>query len=148
MSNRAVKYILIASLSFNLAFVSLGIYKRFIEEKKGNVIETKKGSLSELSSDNRREVEKIIDKFNKKMVNYRSEILDKRIDIIQEMGNPEFTSESVKSKIQELNKIENEMNDVFIDTLVDISSAISQKNWLKFLYNLSRSWFFSGIETD
>lgn len=71
-------------------------------------------------------------------------MLEKRIDIIELLGDPEYETEILEEKLLELNDIENELNYEFVSTLLEVSAVMDPDQWLKFLYNLSRSWFFSG----
>jgi len=147
MKNNFFKYILIASLSFNIAFIGMGLYKKISGRKIEELKKPTGELLLKLEKSDKGKLNKIISEFQRQLVSFRSDILDKRIEIIQELGDPEFTIENVKKKIDELNDIENELNYSFMDTLIEISSVIGQNQWLKFLYNLSEKWFFSGMKS-
>lgn len=147
MKSKFTRYILVASISFNIAFIGMGIYKKFLSVKTDGLKQKTDTYSFKFSREKQKKMEDIISEFKRALIGFRSDILDKRIEIIQELGNPEFTLKSVKSKIKELTETERRLNYAFLDTLIEISSVLDQKQWLKFLYNLSEDWFFSGMST-
>ncbi|MCK5220317.1 MAG: hypothetical protein KAR14_01950 [Candidatus Aminicenantes bacterium] len=60
------------------------------------------------------------------------------------LGDPEFMAETLEEELLRLNDIEAELNNAFVSTLLEISTVLDQGQWIKFLYNLSKGWFFSG----
>ncbi len=69
-------------------------------------------------------------------------ILGKRIAIVEAMGDPEFDPEDVKTKTGELNELENQLNLVFVNSLIEITNVLDNQQRLNFLIKLSRNWFF------
>lgn len=64
------------------------------------------------------------------------------MDIIDELGDPASNLENIKTKIDELNKLENRLNLEFVDTMVRVTNILDSKQRLDFLYKLSENWFF------
>lgn len=146
MKKEWIKLFLIASLAFNIAFLSMVIYKKFGTEKNAPDVDILTNDNIELSDKQKIELSKIIGSFRVELTSYKSEILEKRIDIIESFGNPEFSVENIMEDISLLNEIENKLNTGFAMTLIEINSILDSKQWLKLLYTLSRNWFFSGME--
>ena len=145
MKKEWIKLFLIASLAFNIAFVSMLIYKKFGTEKSTPDVDTLINDSIELNDKQKIDLSKIIGSFRATLTSYKSEILEKRIDIIESFGDPEFSVDKIMEDINFLNEIENKLNDSFAMTLIEINSALDSKQWLKLLYTLSRNWFFSGM---
>jgi len=55
---------------------------------------------------------------------YKQEILEKRIDIIDELGDPSFDPQTITTRTDELNQLENELNLLFVDTLIRINALL------------------------
>ncbi len=147
MKKEWIKLFLIASLAFNIAFVSMVIYKKFGTEKSTPYVDTMTIDNIELNAKQKIDLSKIIGSFRATLTSYKSDILEKRIDIIESFGNPEYRVEKIIEDINLLNEIENKLNTGFAMTLIDINSILDSKQWLKFLYSLCRNWFFSGMES-
>lgn len=144
MKKETVKFFLIASLALNLAFIGAGIYRW--ADRAGSVELKKEGILQpyKLNGDQKKSMEDIVTSFRVKLAGNKGDVLEKRIDIIELLGNPEFETEALEDKLLELNEIENELNYEFVSTLLEINRIMDPEQWLKFLYNLSKSWFFAG----
>jgi Spy/CpxP family protein refolding chaperone len=139
-----LKLVLAASLALNLAFTAPYVYNKFFAKhvKSQQVKETKlKESLS-LRPEQKQQLDTIIKSFRLNMMKYKRDILEKRIAIIDELGDPDFDPEVITTRTNELNKLENELNLMFVDNLVQINSLLEPKQRLQFLYRLSRNWFF------
>lgn len=139
-----LKLVLAASLALNLAFTAPYVYNKFFAKhvKSQQVKETKlKESLS-LRPEQKQQLDTIIKSFRLNMMKYKRDILEKRIAIIDELGDPDFDPEVITTRTNELNKLENELNLLFVDNLVQINSLLEPKQRLQLLYRLSRNWFF------
>lgn len=147
MKREWIKILLIASLAFNIAFVSMAIYKRAGAIKSAQVVDIEAKNNFNLEKGQKEELLKIMGSFRAVLTSHKSDILEKRIDIIEGFGDPEFSTKSIMEDINLLNEIENKLNTDFAKTLFDINSILDSKQWLKFLYGLSRSWFFTGMDT-
>lgn len=141
VQNKWVKIILVASLAFNLAFVSTTIYRKFTTPRKntGKLI-CKEDFI--LKKEQKEQIRRIIKKFRISLLDYKQDILDKRISIIEAMSDTEFNLEDIEKKIEELNERENQLNLLFVDTLIRINALLEPGQRLNFLYKLSQNWFF------
>ncbi len=141
MQNKWVKIILVASLAFNLAFVSTAVYRKFFAPRKitGKLICKEDFKLKE---EQKEQIRRIIKKFRISLSDYKQDILDKRISIIEAMSDTEFNLEDIEKKTEELNERENQLNLLFVDTLIRINAILEPEQRLNFLYKLSQNWFF------
>ena len=141
MQNKWLKIILVASLAFNLAFVSTAVYRKFLapRQKPGKLICEE--SLK-LKQEQKEKIKRIIKKFRISLLDYKQDILDKRIAIIEAMSDTEFNLEDIEKKTKELNERENQLNLLFVDTLIRINDLLEPEQRLNFLYKLSQNWFF------
>lgn len=141
MQNKWVKIILVASLAFNLAFVFTAVYRNFIapHKKPGKLI--CKEDLK-LKKEQKEKIKRIIKEFKISLLDYKQDILDKRIAIIEAMGDTEFNLQDIEKKTKELNERENQLNLLFVDTLIRINALLEPGQRLNFLYKLSQNWFF------
>ena len=98
--------------------------------------------IPDLSETQRSEMRKIIKEFKITLSEYKNQILAKRIDIIDELSNPDFNIEDLKKSTEELNKNENELNLYFVESLGKISSIMNPEQRMKLLIKFSRHWFF------
>jgi len=141
MQNKWVKIILVASLAFNLAFISTAVYRNFFAPH-----ETHRKSICnediKLNKEQKEKIKHIIKKFRISLMDYKQDILDKRIAIIEAMGDTEFNLEDIEKKTEELNQRENQLNLLFVDTLIRINALLEPGQRLNFLYKLSQNWFF------
>jgi len=141
MPNKWVKIILVASLAFNLAFLSTAVYRNFIAPRKNPGKSICKEDLK-LQEEQKGKIKQIIKKFKIGILDYKQEILDKRIAIIEAMADTEFNLEDIEKKTKELNERENQLNLLFVDTLIRINALLEPEQRLNFLYKLSQNWFF------
>lgn len=144
MKKEFIKTILAASLALNLAFVSAGIYRIAKSDKKVETPGSAPATRYELSEDQQKKLDEVVKNFRVRLSDNKSEVLEKRIDIVELLGDPDFKTETLEEKLLELNNIEGELNYEFVSTLMEISLVLDHGQWLTFLYNLSKGWFFSG----
>jgi Spy/CpxP family protein refolding chaperone len=150
MKNKWVKIILVASLALNLAFVSAAIYKHFAfvhrERNKEIIQKSKPETIVEtdfdLNADQKEKIKKALKTFELKLMEYKQNILDQRISIIEAMSDTDFNLQDIESKTQQLNKLENELNLLFVDALIQVNTLLEPRQRLNFLYKLSKNWFF------
>ncbi len=144
MKKEFIKIALVASLALNLAFISAGFYRL---AKSGNNVETQEsgtGARYKLNEDQQKKIDEVVKNFRLRLVENKSDVLEKRIDIIELLGNPEFKTETLEEELLKLNDIEGELNYEFVSTLLEIGVVLDRVQWLEFLYDLSKGWFFSG----
>jgi Spy/CpxP family protein refolding chaperone len=141
VQNKWLKIILVASLAFNLAFVSTAVYRKVFTpgQKPGKSI--CKEDLK-LKKEQKEKFKRIIKEFRINLSDYKQDILDKRIAIIEAMSDTEFNLEDIEKKTKELNERENQLNLLYVDTLIRISDLLEPEQRLNFLYKLSPNWFF------
>jgi Spy/CpxP family protein refolding chaperone len=149
MKSKWIKILLIASLALNLAFLSTLAYRRLIalkhfhhdKEINSPMAQIIENDL-ELKKDQKEEIRKIIKEFELKLMDYKQQILDQRIDIVETMGDPDFNLQDLELKTSELNKLENQLNLTFVDALTRINTLLEPQQRMNFLYKLSKQWFF------
>lgn len=139
-----VKLVLAASLALNLAFAGPYIYNNVFgkgkQEETAKEIKLKTGL--NLREEQKQQLDKIIKTFKLSLLEYKQDILEKRIAIIDELGDPEFDPDTITARTNELNKLGNKLNLLFVDTLVQINALLEPEQRLKFLYRVSKNWFF------
>lgn len=137
---------LIASLALNIVFfIKINDSKKTEPNqiKKANTFKKPKiKGISGLSKTQKSELRKIIKEFKIALSEYKDQILSKRIDIIDELSNPDFSIEDLKKATIELNKSENQLNLYFVESLGKISTVMNDKQRIKLLIKFSRFWFF------
>jgi len=142
MNNKWLKIVLTASLAFNLAFISTSIYRKFIASPAITQEEIPAENDIKLKSNQKEEIHKIIKEFKINLLEFKQDILDKRIAIIESMGDTEFDMDVIENRTNQLNQLENRLNLLFVDTLIRITALLEPEQRLTFLYKLSKNWFF------
>lgn len=145
MKNKWMKIILVASLALNLAFVSTAIYREVTQRSKAGKEHKHEMTFHpefNLDPDQKEKIKKIMREFKVNLLEYKTDILDKRIGIIEAMSETEFNPDDIEAKTKELNRLENELNVLFVEALIQINALLEPEQRLKFLYRLSRNWFF------
>lgn len=148
MKNKGLKILLVASIALNLAFFSgLGIKKFLNRDKKQETVLNFRIDL-DIHQNQKKHLDTIIKQFRLRFIKSKQDILEKRIEIIEELSDPEVDFGVLKTKTQELNKYENQMNNTFIETLININNLLDEKQRLSFLLKLSQNWFFMEETAD
>lgn len=142
MSNKGLKIVLIASIALNLAFVSGFALKNFMPNSKTTPAETEIGLDLNIQPDQRKTLNQIFSQFRLQTIKFKQDILEKRIEIIEELSNPDVDFQLLNAKTQELNEYENLMNATFVEILVRINNLLDERQRLSFLFKLSQNWFF------
>ncbi len=146
MNNKWLKLILVASLAVNLAFISTAVYQKFntdISQNKRIAPPPKAPPPNlKLSEEQRRDIWKIMKGFKMDMLQYKQDVLDKRIAIIEAMSDEEFNPEEIEKKTAELNELENKLNFIFVEALVQVNNILDSQQRLNFLLRMSKDWFF------
>ncbi len=146
---------LIASLALNIVFF-LKLAQRSSPEadtnhlpgsatEKTDQIRDRNSVLNEipdLTMQQKLEIKKILKTYEIELSDYKDQILAKRIDIIDELGNPEFSIENLKTVTTELNQIENQFNLFFVQSIGKMSAVMNTEQRIKLLLKFSRYWFF------
>jgi Spy/CpxP family protein refolding chaperone len=141
MRGKWIKLILVVSLAANCAFIASLTYKKYFY-KSSKPERRPHFKESSLSDDQKQKIRAIVKKFRVDLIKYKEDIIEKRINIIDQLGDPEFDPETINSLTDELNVLENQLNVVFIDTLIQTINHLSAEQRLNFLLRISKNWFF------
>ena len=152
MKTKGLKFILVASLALNLAFVSTILYQKIIDrsQDKKTAFEQEQKRHEEmmlkthfnLKDEQKEQIKKIIREFKINLMKYKQDILDNRIAIIEALGETEFNIEDIETKTKLLNRLESELNLLFVEALMRINALLEPEQRLSFLYEIGRNWFF------
>ena len=149
MNNKKwIAFLLTVSLALNLAFLAALVYKRTLHKKSVPRPLMEMKNDFRLSAEQEKQVGEIIHKFKINSLLSKEDIRDKRVEIIEELGNPACDSQKVTSLTGELNNLENQLNRDFIATLLKINEILEPGQRLNLLYRLSRNWFFFNREPE
>ncbi|MFH2108336.1 MAG: periplasmic heavy metal sensor [Chrysiogenia bacterium] len=128
------------SLALNLAFLAAYTFKNIARHRPVPPSELK--SDFGLKAEQETKIREIVRKFKINSILFKEDILDKRVEIVEELGNPLYDAEKIARKTEELNQLENQLNRDFIAALLKINDILESDQRLSMLYNLSRNWFF------
>ena len=138
--NKWLKVILIASLAFNIAFVVKLFEKK--PRRRGTYRNEQLLDKIELSKDQRDQLDQVFKDFKINLLEFRQAILEKRVDIIEELGNPDINGETLRQQINELNEFENQTNFAFVRVLLHISNILNDTQRIDFLHQLGQRWYY------
>ena len=141
-NSRRMTFLLVVSLALNLAFLAALVYKRSLRNKNVPMPPLEMKNDFNLSAGQEKQVREIIHKFKINSLLAKEDIRDKRVEIIEELGNPACDPQKVNSQNEELNGLENQLNRDFIAALLKINEMLEPDQRLNLLYSLSRNWFF------
>jgi Spy/CpxP family protein refolding chaperone len=147
MNKKWINILLVASLALNLAFVSTLVYRKLSHHKIEKIelkspVENIIENDLDLKNEQKADIKKIMKQFELKLFEYKQNILDQRIAIIEGMSDPDLNLQDIDAKTTQLNKLENELNLLFVDTLIQVNALLEPQQRLNFLYKLSKPWFF------
>ncbi len=132
--------LLVVSLALNLAALAAFAYHRLQPRRLPPPPEFKSDFGLDSGQDAR--VREIVRKFKINSILYKEDILDKRVEIAEELGSATGDREMIAKKTEELNGLENQLNRDFISALLAISDTLKPEQRLNMIYRLSRNWFF------
>jgi uncharacterized membrane protein len=138
--SKIISLLLTVSLALNLAFLAGFVYRKVRRHHPTPPLEFK--SDFGLKADQEAKVRKIVRKFKINSILFKEDILDKRVEIVEELGNPLGDPEKIAKKTEELNQLENQLNRDFIAALLKINDVLEPEQRLNMIYGLSRNWFF------
>lgn len=144
IKSKWLKVFLAGSLALNLAFIITFTHRYFDQpgKKPPGIKDVAFDTSLGLTPEQKEHIGTITDDFKEKLVDFKHQMLEKRMDIFDELGDPEFDLDSVNVKVAELNELETNLNVVFVDALVSITNILDGRQRITFLYKLSRHWFF------
>ena len=138
--------LLIVSLALNLALLAGLAYNRLQRHAPAPPPEFR-GDL-DLAPGQDARVREIVRKFKINSILFKEDILEKRVEIIEELGNPLGDPEKITAKTEELNALENQLNRDFIAALLKINDVLEPQQRPNMIYHLSRNWFFFKRGTE
>ena len=147
-NSKWLTFLLAVSLALNLAFLTALVYRK-VHNKKGGIrppLEMKNDFR--LAAGQEKQLREIIHKFKINSLLSKEDIRDKRVEIIEELGNPACDPKNVNKRTEELNQLENQLNLDFIAALLQIIDILEPSQRLNLLYQLSRNWFFFDREPE
>lgn len=147
-NNKIVTFLLTISLALNLAFLAALVYKRVLHKKEVKRPPFEMKNDFHLATGQEKKVREIIHKFKINSLLAKGDIRDKRVEIIEEMGNSACDPQKVNNLTDELNLLENQLNRDFIAALLKINIILDPSQRLDLLYHLSRNWFFFNREPE
>ncbi len=133
---------LLVSLAVNLALVASLIYGRIEARRPPSLPPPHFRNDFQVPPEKRQQVHSLIHGFRIRSLELKEEILTKRVEIIEELGNPDSNPDTIKIKTAELNQLESQLNDAFINILQQISDLLDPGQRLNLLYRLGQNWFF------
>ena len=140
--NRALVLILILSAALNLAFIASRIYSKFVPLRPPAPPAFEFQTGFRIDPAQKEKVDELLRKFKIDSIAFKEDIVGKRIEILEELGNPGYDVNRVREKTGELNQIEARLNDRFINVLLEINDALTPGERLELLYQLSTNWYF------
>ena len=141
MKIRWLILLLVASIAFNLAFIISGLTQKSPSPENrtpGNGLQV---TDLNLNPDQREMLKSIIKKSRLDLSKFKQDILEKRIEIVEELSKADYDPETLKNKTDELNQLENTMNHLFIDTLIQANNLLHPDQRLSFMVGLGKNWF-------
>jgi hypothetical protein len=138
--NKILGWVLTVSLALNLAFAAAFVYRKIRHHSRTEPMGFKSDFGLKAGQDAR--VREIVRKFKINSILFKEDILDKRVEIVEELGNPLCDPEKIAQKTEELNQLENQLNRDFIAALLKINDVLDPEQRLNMIYGLSRNWFF------
>lgn len=139
--NKVITLLLTVSLALNLAFLAAFVYRKAVRRHHPAPPVDFRSDFG-LKADQEARVREIVRKFKINSIMFKEDILDKRVEIVEELGNPLGDAAKIAAKTEELNKLENQLNRDFIAALLKINDILEPSQRLNMIYGLSRNWFF------
>jgi len=141
-NSKLTSFVLAVSLALNLAFLAALVYKKTVHEKNAARPLREMKSDFQLTAGQEKRMRDIVRKFKIDSLLAKEDIRDKRVEIIEELGNPDCDPDAVHGLTGELNQLENRLNSDFVAALLKINEILEPSQRLNLLYRLSRNWFF------
>jgi Spy/CpxP family protein refolding chaperone len=138
--SKIIGLLLTVSLALNLAFLAAFAYRKIRHHHSAPPMEFR-GDFG-LKADQQAKVRDIVRKFKINSILFKEDILDKRVEIVEEFGTPLCDPQKIAKRTEELNQLENQLNRDFIAALLKINDLLEPEQRLNMIYGLSRNWFF------
>ena len=93
-----LKLFLVISLAVNLTIAAPYLYRKLIskEGKPSRLMEISSGL--DLKDEQKEKIDAIVKEFKLNLMQFKQDILEKRIDIIDELGDPEFDPADITAR--------------------------------------------------
>ncbi len=96
MKKEIIRIILAGSLALNLAFAGAGIYRLVKKDRPSNLKKPEVNRTYNIRQEQKAKIDEIVKNFRVKLAGNKSEILEKRIDIIELLGDPGSRPKTLK----------------------------------------------------
>ena len=136
------KIVLAASLAFNIAFVASAVHRTLKWRQHMAERHQMPAANLALEQEQKEELEAIIRDFRIELLQFKQDIIAKRMEIVDGLGDPDLDIESLTTRTNELNELENQLNLAFVNTIMEVNTVLDPKQRIDFLLKLSRRWFF------
>jgi uncharacterized membrane protein len=136
------KIVLAASLAFNIAFVASAVHRTLKWRKHMSERHQMPAADLALEKEQKEELEAIIRNFRIELLQFKQDIIAKRMEIVEGLGDPDLDIEGLTTRTNELNELENQLNLAFVNTIMEVNTVLDPKQRIDFLLKLSRRWFF------
>lgn len=137
-----IKIVLVISLALNSAFLVRTQLAPATNNASGVAPSRGEDVPLRLSAEQRSTIRSIMGPFRLYQVDFKQKILNKRIEIIDSLGDETLSPGALSQMVTQLNTLENELNQQFVKTLAQISSELNPGQRMRLLLRLSRGWFF------
>lgn len=133
--------LLVASLAANAVWITRTIL--FSDQNSENIRNTE-GRVSDLKlgPEQRREIRRLMTEFRLIQMDYKQKILDKRMEIIESLSDPDLDPKTLTNLVKALNALENELNQRYVNTLARLGTFLDPAQRVQLLLRLSQHWFF------
>jgi len=136
---------MVVLLTVSLAANAVWIIRTFFPGKvPAGVTQHTRSSRLGLRPDQRKEVRRLMADFRLTQLDFKQKILNKRIQIIEKLGDPDLEPNDLSKQVDELNELENQLNQRYVITLARLGDMLNPGQRMRFLLRLSRSWFFQN----
>lgn len=141
--HRLLLGLLVASLALNLAFA----VSYFLQRRKAHAPRPRVEALLQIQQElklnpaQQRTVDGLLRKFKIESLILKEDIQEKRVEILEEIGNPDYLPDTVREKVKALNALENRLNDAFMEMLLQVSEVLDPEQRLVLISRLGEDWY-------
>lgn len=149
MNGKLVKTLLVASLVLNVALITYIAVRGSgvaLHHETRTVRETPRPDPPglDLNEEQQTRIRSILKEFRLTLISSKQNMLNKRMEIIEELSSPEPDRELIWDNVAELNQLEADLNREFVTALIDVSNHLGSGQNIEFLLRLSRHWLYFG----
>jgi hypothetical protein len=141
MTDKTTRNMLIISLIFNLLLAISLLLPRFFPKNRPLPPPFPEERLNlQISRESQEKLRELIRKFKIEENYQREQVFSIRGEIIDQLSKEEIDFEYLSELVQDINKIENNLNRKFVDLLTEISLNLKDSERIKALLMLSGRW--------